>query len=209
MKKRIAVATVILIAVIFQISCANMTSAEAEEILRPLIEESHELNVIFFGEGLPTLSDEEIQNDFTPEGMMRAAASNASYAPVSPESEYQTIESLKAAVEKVFTPDYAKVIYSLTMEGISNEYDEETGLESSILYARYIEDYDTLTAARNPQKFYEGRSYDFATLTVQKSSSSHIAASVMTTSPTDEEPVEVRIQAIKTANGWRLDSPTY
>jgi hypothetical protein len=209
MKKAIVSAALIVFSLIFMTSCANMTSSEAEEILRPLIESSHELNVIFFGEGLPTMTDEEMENDFTPEGIMRAQATNASYVPVTPESKYQTIQSLKEATEKIFTPAYAQVIYSLTMEGISSEFDESTGIESTILYARYIEDYGVLTASRNPDKFYTERTYDFTTLTVQKSSASHISATIMTKSEADESPISVRIQAIKTQTGWRLDSPTY
>lgn len=192
------------------ISCGSgvMTSAEAEEIVKPLIEASHELNVIYFGEGLKWTTDEELAADVSDEAASKIAATNVSYAAVSADSKYQTQAEIQEATEKVFSAGYAAELYKLTFEGFASEYEENSGLESVTVYARYIENYGVLTVLREPDIIYTGREYDYSTLTVEKSGADYMVVKIETVSP-DGEVVSAKIRVVKEADGWRLDSPTY
>lgn len=209
-KKISAAVFALLILLVSCVSCgtAKMSEEEAEAIVKPLIEASHELNVIFFGEGLPAATDEELAADTSANAAVRIQASNYSYAPVSYSSKYQTEAELREATEKVFSKSYSNEIYDRVFVGFSTEYDDEAGIDSVTVYARYIENYGILTVAKSIDIMYKGRQYDYSTLKVEKSGKYYILITIDTISP-DNEVIPAKLQIVKESNTWRLNSPTY
>ncbi len=93
-----------------------------------LIEASHEINDIFFGDGLPTYDRDDSDYDSLYYGFFGYDA----YEIVANNSPYQSIEQIKAAAEKVYSPDYLEDIYTMAFDGYSDEN------STAVTTARYL-----------------------------------------------------------------------
>ena len=182
---------------------SEISSAAAE-----LIESSYEINEIFFGRGLPTVSTEgqngsEAADGKTSDG--EAYGSTARYAEVSEESPYHTEDEIRTAALLVYTPSYCEALFETAFSGGSG-----SGDSGSVLYARYV-DYNGILTARildEDEILPINRTYDTGSITVvsQKNGSAKIKVpSFKDGVPSDD----ITLSVVLTDDGWRLDTPTY
>ena len=174
-------------------SCGDVgyTEEEIKKTAEELVENSLELNEIYFGEGLPITDEKSI--------------ASALYSPVTEDCKYHSTTEIKAATEKVYTADYCKVLFKRGFEGTSLES------ETKVVYARFIDDFDGRLTVRNDLKetaLTTGRTYDYSTMKVEYMKKGEAQVSIQ--SIVDAKPdVSVKITLKLESSGWRLDTPTY
>lgn len=187
MKLFVKMMSLILI-VIFAVSitgCNKMSDSEAKVLVNTLVNESYELNVIYFGEGLkPQIPENE--SDL--------------YAPVQGSSNYTAKLPLVERTREIFSSDYASDIIKTAFEG------EAGAVGTTAVFARYIEFEGYLSVMRNIEGI-EVAKYDFSTTEIVKVSSRFIVAKIKTSNLENNQFVEITL--INEENGWRIDSATY
>lgn len=177
---------------------SGLSDDEIRDIYADLIEQSYLLNDVFYGDGLPFTNDPETM------ASLAGASSRFSYMPVDKNALLQSEAEIREATLAVFTKSMCDHLFTLAFEGMSTD-DEET-----VVYARYIEMEDILTVRIDlaEEALPLGRVYDMDTMDILNQSGNRIVASFATS--VDGEPsVNVKLTLVKTADGWRLDSPTY
>ncbi len=203
-------AVLVLCAALTACSRPKHTPAELRPVLEELLPKSAEINEIYFGEGLPTTRDVDVVRAFYE--TFDTDIQSISYTPVDPACGYETIDDIKAATLAVFTPDYAEFLFDRAFNGISDLFDEglETEHRTTAVYAMYLEENGYLTKRVNlaEDAIPLGRTYDLDSLTVLRENETGVE--VKLASFLDRQPsVEVKMWLVETADGWRLDSPTY
>lgn len=146
MKKIFAV--ILALCTLFVLASCSSGGHSAEEmrtIVEPLIEKSAELNVIYFGEGLPlTVDPDEAERFYS---SFDTDVQAISYHPVDKSCGYESIDEIKNATLEVFTEDYADYLFTLAFTGISDTVNDGVGDKTETsTYARYIEQSGMLTA---------------------------------------------------------------
>ncbi|MBE6541700.1 MAG: hypothetical protein E7672_04560 [Ruminococcaceae bacterium] len=204
---------------IFAAAIAVLTSCgskyeidEIRAITKDLVERSAEMNVIYFGEGLPTIDEEgEGVDEFIDSFGHNVKTVN--YLPVSEESPYQNETELREATLEVFTEKYAEILFVRAFNGISHtiEYQNDSSLNEnvSVVYARYIEKDGVLTVRLDleDEAMKLGRVYDYENLKIVRESGNNVTVEI----PTEFEgrELDIELTIVKTDGGWRLDTPTY
>ena len=200
------------IAALSLVSCgAKAPDIEAvRDELVALVEASYEVNEIFFGEGLPTYArGGEYDKKY---GLYNGNDSEfAFYEYVTQESKYYFTEQIRWAAEKVYTADYLKGIYTMAFDGYA---DENTG---AVTTARYLDANGLLMKyvfdENDPFDQLDGkkRRFDFDTMeAVKPYSSGYLNISVDSYLEGNESDIlNITLHFKKTADGWRLDAPTY
>ena len=178
---------------------SGLDEEEMRQTFRSLVEASYELNEIYYGEGLPYQVNEALMNALT--GMN---AAKTSYMPVAEDAPYKSEAAIRAATEEVFSDDICQHLFQIAFSGMSTEEDE------LVAYARYIEKNEILTVRVDlkSESLPMGRQYDFSQMKIISDEKNRVCASF----PSEidgKASVNVKITMIKTAEGWRLDSPTY
>ena len=191
-------------------SRAKHTPDELRPVLADLLPRAAEINEIYFGAGLPTTQDVDVVRAFYE--TFDTDVESISYTPVDPACGYETVDDIKAATLAVFSPEYAAFLFERAFNGISDLFDEglETEHRTTAVYAMYLEESGYLTKRVNLREdaIPLGRTYDLDSITVIRENESGVE--VRLKSFFDGEPsVEVNIWLVETADGWRLDSPTY
>lgn len=187
MKRKIlcvlAVFVIMLVASALTSCSGKLSEEEAISEVTRLVKESYELNVIYFGEGLP----------FTDDG------NNINlYAPVDENAPFITKEALAYKTRTVFSKDYAASMMQTAFYG-------EQGADGvTALYARYIVDSDGTLTVYKKINGIEVNQYDYSTISVTKISRNFIKANITST---DGETVTVIL--IYQDGAWRIDSATY
>ena len=177
---------------------SGLSDDEIRDIYEGLIEQSYLLNDVYYGDGLPFTNDPETM------ASLAGASSRFSYMPVDKDSPLKSEAEIREATLAVFTKSMCDHLFTLAFEGMSTD-DEET-----VVYARYIEMEEILTVRIDlaDEALPLGRVYDMDTMDILNQSGNRIVASFATS--VDGEPsVNVKLTLVKTADGWRLDSPTY
>ena len=177
-------AVILLLALAALSSCSGKVSEEEaiSEVTR-LVKESYELNVIYFGDGLPYEDDGDERN---------------LYAPVAEDAPFVTKEALTYKTRTVFSKDYAASMIETAFQGGV----APNGV--SVLYARYIVSSDGKLTVYKRIKGIEVNEYDYSTVSITKISKKFIEAKI---TAKDGEVVEVIL--INQNGEWRIDSPTY
>ena len=185
MKKFKAIISLLLICIIglSLTSCESRVSEEEATVLvKKFIEDSCELNEIFYGKGLSYYENEDGEY-------------SSIYSPVKLDEKYITISALKERTREVFSSSYSNSIigyvFSLT-PGIYGESSKPRYSESGG-YITVLRDYEVI----------EITEYDYDTVKIKKIKRKEIRATVMST-----ENEEVEIILVKERDGWRLDSAT-
>lgn len=163
---------------------------EVRDEIAALIEASHEINDIFYGEGLPV--DTSLSSGYE------------KFHCVSASSPYRSLAEIKVAAEKVYSAEYMSAIYDMMFSG---HYDSVSG---SVQQARYWETNGKLLQLKECDVLLTGehRTYDYSTMKIVKPSrADYIKFEIM--SEKNGEQMLVKLSAVLTENGWRLDSPTY
>ena len=207
MKKRVLAAILAsvlsLCAVISMASCQGSSAPELDDVkerLVYLIEESKELNVIFFGKGLPVYRrDSAISERKT----VYASDSINGYDRLNENSEYISIDALKYAAEQIYSKDYLSAVYEGAFEGIL------TGNTGA--YLRFYDDGKNLYQNTNLHDFkVNERIYDYSTMEIiAPSSSDYINVTVETYSLGESKRKTVTLSFTFENGNWYLDSPTY
>ena len=141
------------------------------------------------------------------------------YDYVSAESEYQTVEQIKAAAEEVYSKDYLEsTVYTSLFTGAIVDAGESVSLAG--LSARYIEYMDTASADSTmflmqsntyEPLIKETRIYDFSTAKVVKPGNAKLVnIEVETYLPSSPDVrLTVRVTMVLQDGQWYLDSGTY
>ena len=194
-------------------SCSHGTRHTKEEmqgVLGELLPMAEEINVIYFGEGLPTNLDVNAVRAFYES--FDTDVKSISYTPVDPDSGFENIDDIKEATLAVFTEGYAQVLFDRAFTGISAVFEE--GLDSehreTAVYAMYMEQDGYLTERVNLKEdaIPLGRKYDLGSLEIIRENESGVLVKLASTF-NGEKSADVELWVVETENGWRLDSPTY
>ena len=210
MKKYSRIIVFFIITILALTACSpSVDEGEIKDALGELIPKSEELNVIYFGEGLPLASDRELVEAFY--NTFDSDVEMINYHPVSPDCGYTSEDDIRAATLEVFTEDYAEFLFDRAFVGISTTISEGTdsAVTQSAVYAMYLMQNGTLTVRLNlaSDSIPLGRTYDIDTARIIKVRNNYVIVSVL--SELDGEKEEIELRVVMTENGWRLDSPTY
>ena len=204
MKKflRIAAAVLILVLVLPMASCSSKAPEldSVKERLVYLIEESKELNVLLFGDGLPVYHREEALAD---RKMVYYNNNVSGYERVMENTTFLSIEKMKEAASAVYSSEYLSAIYESAFEGVM------TG--SSSAYVRFYDNGEWLYQNLNKTEFsLNERIYDYSTMKIiDPSTADYINVSVESYSMSDGARQTVYLSFIYENNNWYLDSPSY
>lgn len=205
-KKRIISLSLLLFITISVVSLSGCTKKLSEEEaiakVSELVDASYELNVIVYGEGLPTIEIPEEKDSL--------------YKTVMENEKYNSTSDIKKAINEVFSSDYADVMITTAFVGIKGEID------SSIVYARYIDGRYGLAMLKDDIALkgevegedgkeeidYDGFKvikYDTSTAKIKKISRRFVEAYVTS----EDGKTEILVTLISENGVWKLDTPTY
>lgn len=188
MKKFLKVISLTMLAILILASiggCKDVDDKTAISIVNNLVQQSYELNVIYFGEGMEP-QEPENESDL--------------YIPVAGSSNYTSYLALSERTRQIFSEAYSNDMISLAFDG------EAGAIGSTAVYARYIE-YEGYLSVRKDIEGIEVAKYDFTTTEIIKNSKKFIIAKIKTIDK--DKPQYVEITLINEENGWRIDSATY
>lgn len=201
------------ISIIFTLSAAScgekVDMDEVKAALSELLPKSEELNVIYFGEGLPISDDREQVEKFYNSFDSDIKAIN--YHPVAEDCGYSNETDIRNATLEVFTENYSEYLFERAFKGISAVLNEGSEDEHTVTatYALYIEMDGILTVRMDmgDEAMELGREYDVSGAELVSCRGGVVTVSVPSTMNGVASDIELRL--VKTENGWRLDSPTY
>lgn len=206
MKKRIILSVVTLILALSTLlslcSCRKLPELDSElkDRFIYLIEESKELNSIFFGAGLPVYyRDNELS------GRLGVYFNDeiVGYNRVIEGTSYLTVDSIKAKSELVYSSDYLSALYETAFDGVM------TGNTSA--YLRFYDDGSWLYQNIIATDFeLRERIYDYSTLKiVRPSNKDYINIQIESYTLEERKREIVNLSFIYEGGAWYLDSPTY
>ncbi len=206
MKKRIIALILTVIMAITMILPLVSCSGKAPELegikerLVYLIEESKELNVLFFGNGLPVYRQDSELSD---RKMVYFNAELMGYDRVMENSAFMSIDEIKEAAEAIYSKDYSSEIFESATDGIM--------IGDANAYVRFYDNGEWLHQNRNLNDFkVDERIYDYSTMKIiDPSSADYINVSVESYSLSDQLRRVVYLSFAYENGNWYLDSPTY
>ena len=219
MKKRtLRAAALILAAVALTalFSCGKRyEDGEIVAAAKDLIERSEEINKIYFGDGIPLADEEDYADLFpwlSPSVPSEDEEDDMTYYMVKPDCGYSSTDDVKKATLSVFTEDYSAILFENAFSGVTVVVGEGDQAERQLVsLARYIDSEEGYLAGRVPseeEKLPLGRVYDLSSVSVVFQRGTEARVKVSSTSA-DGETEEIELTLIMTADGWRLDTPTY
>lgn len=173
---------------------------EVKENFIYLIEESRELNHIFFGMGLPVYRRDDA---ITERKTVYFIDDLTGYDRIMEQSKYVSIDEIKAAAEQVYSEDYLSALYESAFDGILVG---DTGA-----YLRFYDDGEWLYQNANATDFgLSERIFDYSTMEIIKpSTQDYVNVEIECYSLADRNRVTYTLSFILEDGEWRLDSPTY
>jgi len=174
---------------------------EVKDRIVYLIEGSREINVLFFGKGLPVYDRESILAE---ELGVYYNDKYTSYNRVLENSGYLGTDQMKKEAERIYSEEYLKAIYETAFDGFL------TG--SSSAYIRFYETEEWLFQNREATDFnLSERVYDYSTIEiVTPSSDKYINITIESYSidnPMKREKISLGFTFER--GNWYLDTPTY
>lgn len=203
--KKIISACLIVFALLSTVSMSSCSgrAPELEDVKERfiyLIENSKELNMIYFGSGLPVyerdgvLSEQKgvYYNDALP-----------TYNRVMENSRYLTVEEIKARSNEIYSTEYMAELYETAFEGVM------TGNSSA--YLRFYETSDWIFQNSYATDFkLSDRIYDYSTMQIVKpSNGEYVNITVDSYTLEDKTVKTVSLTFVYERGNWYLDSPTY
>ncbi len=187
MKKYLRAFICLIFVLVFSLSLVScekkVEEAEALALVKEFLEESYELNEIYYGKGLAYQKSED--GEYT-----------SIYSPVLRDQPYITEAILRAKTEDVFSASYSNSI-------ISYHFSVTQGIAGGASYPRYFTGSDGFLTVYRDYKVIDITEYDYSTIEIKKIKRKEIKATVVST---ENEKVDVVLVLEK--NGWRLDSVT-
>ncbi len=184
------------------VSCAGKAPKldGIKERLVYLVEESKELNVLFFGKGLPVYRQDSELSD---RKMVYFNSNLSAYDRVMENSSFMSIDEIKTAASGIYSEEYASEIFESATDGIM--------IGDANAYVRFYDDGEWLHQNRNINDFkVDERIYDYSTMKiVDPSTADYINVSVESYSIADSIRRVVYLSFSYENGNWYLDSPTY
>ena len=204
--KRTIVSIILLIAItVTALSFASCSgkSPKLEDVKERfiyLIENSKEINSIFFGSGLPVYERESFLSD---KKGVYYDDKYTTYERVMENSRYLTVNEIKEKAEKIYSTEYLKAMYETAFQGVM------TG--SSSAYMRFFESEDWLYQNLYATDFnLSERIYDYSSMQIVKpSNSEYVNITIDTYTLEDKTVKNISLTFVYENGDWYLDSPTY
>ena len=195
---------ILIMTTVLSASSCSQNSPRLEDVkdrIVYLIEGSREINVLFFGKGLPVYDRESI---LTEELGIYYNDKYSSYNRVLESSGYLGVEQMKKRAEEIYSEEYLKAIYETAFDGFM------TGNSSA--YIRILETEEWLFLNREATDFnLSERVYDYSTIEiVTPSSDKYLNITIESYSidnPTKREKISLGFTFER--GNWYLDTPTY
>lgn len=165
-----------------------------------LIEGSREVNILFFGVGLPVY---ERGQELSEKIMVYSGFGESQYDHVMENTPYLTIEAMKAAAELVYSSEYLAALYETAFDGV---------LVGETSYVRYYEDSEWIYQNTYAESYVlSERIYDYGTMEiVEPSNATYVNVDIESyTIDKPENRQTVRLSFTYENGNWYLDSPTY
>ena len=168
---------------------------DGETVLEDLLEKSKLLNLIYFGDGIP---------------LKENGVKSGVYCEADPifleEHGLSDIESIKEETEAIFSPSMCNMLYGRAFENF------KTG--TSVSRVRYYEDDEGHLMVRTTEEsLLNGEvTYDCSSAKIKSTRKNRVTLLMQATVTTSNglcETETIRVVLQKTADGWRLDCPTY
>lgn len=165
-----------------------------------LIEQSRELNVLFFGKGLPVYKRD---NALAARRGIYYNDDLAAYDAVRENSKYASVADIKEAAEKIYSSKYLEQIYESAIDGVV------TG--EGAAYLRFYENEDWLYQSVNATDFsLSERIYDYSSMKIMDiSDAQNVTVTIDSYTLSDPRVREVKLSFVYENGNWYLDSPTY
>lgn len=173
---------------------------DVRERLIYLIEESKELNVLFFGEGLPVYDRE---SEISERKMVYFTDSYGSFDRVMENAEFQSPDAIKLKAEQIYSADYVSGIYESAFDGIM------TGSASA--YIRFYDNGEAFLQNTDATVFnIEERIYDYSSMKiVAPSTADYINLEINSYTLSDPSVKKIYMSFIYENENWYLDSASY
>ena len=205
MKKRI-LSLIMVIALLLIATCTTSCSTGAPELddvrdrLVYLIESSKEINVIFFGKGLPVYEKDDLLA--TKKGIYYNDEL-VTYKRVMENTGYISEKEIKERAEKVYSTEYLAGLYETSFQGVM------TGSTSA--YIRFYESTDWIFQNVDATDYdFSERIYDYASMEmVLPSNNEYINVTVDTYTLENRNVKTITLTFVYERGNWYLDSPTY
>lgn len=206
-KKYIACVGAILLCAmsLFTLSSCNNKPPDIEDVMDRfvyLIEQSKEINSIFFGCGMPVYKNgSDISDKKNVYGNVLQSSSPYEY--FMENARYLTIDSIKLAAEQVYSEKYISSLYEAAFDGV---------LISDSTYVRYYEDSNWIYQNKNAEALVKNeRIYLYSTMEIVKPfKSDYVNIEIDSYTVNDPENIQrIRLSFVYENNNWYLDSPTY
>ena len=206
MRKRAEIRVLVLVLAVLLVLPLSACSGKApaldglKERFVYLIEESKELNVLFFGMGLPVYRRD---HELSERKMVYFIDEARGYDRVMENTSYLSVDEMKAAAELVFSKDYLSELYESAFDGII--------LGDADAYMRFYDNGEWLYQNSNATDFgLSERIYDYSTMEiVDPSAEDYVNVSIESYSLSDLTVRTVYLSFIYENGNWYLDSPTY
>lgn len=198
----LTIALVIALSVVSMSSCSGKAPEldNVKDRFVYLIEGSKELNVLFFGSGLPVYERESLLAE------RRGVYYNdrmTSYNHVMENARYISIEDMKYQAERIYSSEYVAGIYESAFDGIM------TGTAQA--YLRFYDNGDWLYQNVNAMDFeFSERIYDYSTMKIVKpSNAEYVNVEIESYTLKDSKRKVISLSFVYENGNWYLDSPTY
>ena len=176
-------------------SCApDITLDEVKAVLPELVDSSKVLNNIYFGEG------------FEIDGANSDVEKSGGYYCCDTEKYgLNSILEIKEATEKVYTKEYADILYGAAFDGLTTD--------TVVKAPRFVEGEKGLMQRASDEKYdIKDREFDYDSLAIKKSGNKRVTVTVDTyVDGEKDETLEIIVVRLGSEGdySYRLDSPTY
>lgn len=195
-------AVFVLISVFVLSSCSGSAPKleNVKERFIYLIENSKELNTVYFGKGLPVYDRD---GTLAKEKGVYYNDELTAYNKVMERSKCLSIDEIKARSMEIYSSEYLSALYETAFDGVM------TG--SSSAYLRFYESDDWLYENIYATDFeFSERIYDYSSMQIVKpSNNEYINIIIDSYTLKDREIKSVSLTFVYENDNWYLDSPTY
>ena len=198
----IILAIVLIITALCTVSCSGKAPKleDVKERFIYLIENSKEINTLYFGSGLPVYERDTLLSN---KKGVYYDDKYTTYERVMENSRYLTVNEIKERSEKIYSTEYLKAMYETAFEGVM------TG--SSSAYIRFYESENWLYQNLYATDFeLSERIYDYSSMKIVKpSNGEYVNITIDTYTLEDKTVKNISLTFVYENGDWYLDSPTY
>ncbi len=194
--------TVLIVSALSAVSCSGKAPKldDVKERFIYLIENSKEINTLYFGSGLPVYERDTLLSN---KKGVYYDDKYTTYERVMENSRYLTVNEIKERSERIYSTEYLKAMYETAFEGVM------TG--SSSAYIRFYESENWLYQNLYATDFeLSERIYDYSSMKIVKpSNGEYVNITIDTYTLEDKTVKNISLTFVYERGDWYLDSPTY